>query len=298
MRSKPLVRILTLALAPLLGTPAGADTTELKARPGGKVVIQYGSPMWQEAWEDQIVDGMIWRLGSNPPTTIETDAGLVFDDTIVFPGEYNLGIVCVGADAWDLVVHTDGLNWNNGPCAARTRFPVTWVEEKEAARRLLIEMKKGKEEHVFRIALGRRHLAKPFRTFAARTLKAKVGRHGFTSTYLLRTDLEQVAQQVAADEVCVARLESKSLRQPLRCFLRGGENIQLAVWPEGDGAPLFLEGQTGAPKTTSETLLHEVEGGRESAVLVFVVGETTYHFDLPVEPFDRHAGEAKAERDG
>ncbi len=273
----------------LLGPALAPDTAELKAKPGGKVTIKYGAPTWRPEWEDQIVEGMIWRLGSNPPTTISTQPGLIFDDAIVFPGDYNLGIICRSAEAWDLVVHRDGLNYNAGPYEARTSFPLVWLDEKEAHPRLALEMKKTDDGYVFVIGLGRRHLEKPFRTAPSRTLKAKIGKHAFTSTYLERTDVEEMARLIEEEGLCVAKVESKSLSHPMRCVLGGGETTELWIWPPPEVllAPLRIEGQIGEAKAKSDELVHTIASGRETATFEFVVGRTSYHFDVPIRLFER-----------
>lgn len=285
--------IVATCLALVLSVPTLApDTSELKAKPGGKVTIKYGAPTWKPEWEDQIVEGMIWRLGSNPPTTISTQAGLIFDDAIVFPGDYNLGIVCKNFEEWDLVVHNDGLNYNAGPCEARTSFPLVWLDEKDAHDRLVLEVKKADDGgYRFVIGLGRRHLEKPFKTAPARTLKAKIGKYAFTSTYLERTDLEEMARLVDEGALTVAKIESKSLAHAMRCVLGGGETPELWIWPPNEilQAPLRIQGQSGNAQTKSDKLLHTIEGGRDAATFEFVVGETSYHFDVPIRLFEREA---------
>lgn len=278
---------LLLTLLFLFAIPS-PDSTEIKARPGGKVKIQYGAAVWKDEWEERIFDGMIWRLSASNPNRAEVNAGLIFDDAVVFPGEYNLGLVCRNTEEWDLVFHNDGLNWNAGPCEALTSFQLKSLEDKEAAKNLTIEMEEEQDGYLMRIVLGRRLLEKPFRTSATKTAKGKVGKHAFTSAYLEREDIERVSELIDEDEVCVARIESKSLESPLRCYLRGGEIAELAIWPSEDTkAPLFLEGVMQKAQTPSKKIRHSIRGGTETAELEFIVGENAYVFDLPVTLFEK-----------
>ena len=268
------------------GAGAAPDQADLSAQPGGKISIRYGAPTWKPEWDSQIVDGMIWRLGSNPPTTLSTQAGLIFEDCVIFPGEYNLGVICRNSEEWDLVVHHDGLNYLNGPHEGLVRFLLQTLPEEQASQRLQIGLERAEQHYLMRITLGRRNLEKAFLTAPGKSLKGKVGKHKFTSTYLERTDLEAVAEKLVEDEVCVCRIDSPDLKHPVRAFLRGGELVELMIEPaEGWRAPLSLKGQSGPAKTRAKKLVHALESGKDSAQLTFTVAELSYHFDLPAALF-------------
>lgn len=276
--------LLSVALAPL----AQADQTRLKAKPGGQITIRYGAPSWREEWEDQIVDGMIWRLGSNPPTTLETKAGLIFDDTVIFPGNYNLGIICRNSEEWDIVAHSDGLEYKAGPHHGMTSFELDQLPAEKASQRLEIELTQGSPQHSMRITLGRRNLVKAFRTAVGKTTKGKVGKHAFTSTWLERTDLEELEKAVVEDEVCVCRIDSKDLTYPVRAYLRGGESAELMIRKAEDWrAPLVLEGRVRSAQNEARSLTHTIRSGKESALLGFAVGDQVYEFDLPARLFEK-----------
>jgi len=289
---------LTGALALALTLPA--STAELKASPGGKIRIDYGAAQWQEAWEERIFDGMIWRLSAGSENRAVIEAGIIFDDAVVFPGRYNIGLANRGVDEWGLVFHNDGLNWNAGPREAETMFIREWLDEKDLVPRLTIELgprapttgtqetEPNDDPYQWTIDLGPRHLTKSFRTCEADSAKGKVGKHAFTVSWMARADLDRVNVLLEDDEVLVARIESKALKYPARAALRGGDPPELAIWPAEDyRAPLFLEGQPGEAKSPSKRIELSVKSGKKVATLQFTVADKTYTFELPPKLFEK-----------
>ncbi|MFG0320183.1 MAG: hypothetical protein ACF8XB_23120 [Planctomycetota bacterium JB042] len=284
--------------AALLALTLPAATAELNAKPHGRIKVDYGAAQWQEAWEERIFDGMIWRLSAANPNRAVIEPALLFDDAVVFPGTYNLGLAHRGDDQWGLVFHSDGLNWNAGPCEAETRFVREWLEEEDLVPRLTIDLSRRRpttgdgdantDPYQWTVDLGPRHLTKSFRTARAAAVKGKVGKHRFTFTTVEREDLDAVRRELEEDEVVVARVESKSLELPARAHLRAGETCRLVIWRGEDwAAPLFLDGQAGKAQKPSEHLDLSIESGRDAATLTFTVGEDAYVFDLPPKLFEK-----------
>jgi hypothetical protein len=84
------------------------------AADGKKVSIDYGRPSTEGAGYKQMAQGVpegyVWRLGRNQATRLETDADLLFGDTLVEAGEYGLWARRVG-DRWDLVFNSNARVW-------------------------------------------------------------------------------------------------------------------------------------------------------------------------------------------
>ena len=290
---------LTGALALVLSLPA--STAELKASPGGKIRIDYGAAQWQEAWEERIFDNMIWRLSAGNENRAVVEPGLIFDDAVVFPGTYNLGLANRGVDEWGLVFHNDGLNWNAGPCEAETMFVREWFPEGKLAAQLSIELGRrapttgtqdeepNDDPYQWTIDLGPRHLTKSFRTCETESAKGKVGKYAFGVTWLARADLDRVHREIDDDELIVARIESKHLEHPYRAAIRGGDPADLAIWPPDAvvAAPVYLEATPTIAKKPSKRIELAVKSGKKHATLTFTIGDRLYAFELPPKMFEK-----------
>jgi hypothetical protein len=78
------------------------------------VSIDYGRPTTAGAgykrMEQGIPDGLVWRLGKNAATRLETNAKLKIGETVLDPGEYGLWARRSG-DHWDLVLNSHARVW-------------------------------------------------------------------------------------------------------------------------------------------------------------------------------------------
>ena len=75
---------------------------------GGRISVEHGKPTWPEGLDtpesfDRATVGMMWRLGNNKWTTLDTNLVLRFGDRRVEPGIYYLILDRPAADSWKLV---------------------------------------------------------------------------------------------------------------------------------------------------------------------------------------------------
>jgi hypothetical protein len=283
-----------LLLAVLLVLLAGGNA-EVKTKPGGKVSATYGSPTWNAGFEGQMKPGTNWRLGSNAATTVTTEGAIVFDDCVVFPGQYNLAMVCRTADQWALVFHNDGIQYGGEKNAGQSILTMTRVDEKQASKQLQIDLeadKATKGQYLWRVTFGPHRVEKPFTTARTKDTKAKIGKHKVTASWLVLDDLEGLATSLEKSDVCLARLESPSLvRGPLKASLRGGSDVQLILADErANSVPRRIPGQAGGAEKASKSLELVLEGGDDKGVLTFVVGAQSYVFELPPDVFEPAQG--------
>jgi hypothetical protein len=294
----PVGVLLALLLAP--------EIVETKVDPGGKMSFDYGRPTWHEELDTWFEKDVSWRFGANNPTVWKTDAGLIFGDVVVFPGAYNVGAVRYKDQPgrWLVVFHHDGFVYNGATNSGQVWAEETTVAEKEAAQRFTVEFDPAdrsagaaKGSYVLRATFGARRMELPFRTAAAKTLKGKVGKTPFTATYLERTDLEELAAQIAKGPVGVAQIESKKLEHPVRLLLDASTGTPKLLVADRNGAdPLApsstIDGQAGdAPqaKETKEMRL-TIDTTAERTLLRFDVAGKRYDFELPEAAVSTPAG--------
>ncbi len=95
-----------LALLALNGVAHGNERGAAKATIGGATVtIDYGRPRLKGRDLLKLIQpGALWRLGSDAPTTIESDADLDFGGTRVAKGKHILLAHYIEPGKWSLVV--------------------------------------------------------------------------------------------------------------------------------------------------------------------------------------------------
>lgn len=280
---RPLVIACVFGCASIL-----AHGAELVAKPGGKIKVIHGTPVWNEAFTDQMKPGLNWRLGSNAATTLDTEAGIIFDDGIVFPGKYNLGLLCENAGSYVLVVHNDGQNFQNKSFEAKADFKLTALDKKHFAKALAIDFGRDPEKkgYQFNIDFGPHRVTQSFVTAKAKTAKGKTGAIGFTATYLERTDLADFKKAVEGGEVCVAKFESKS-KQPMKAVLsvRGEPTLRFVL--EGEASShASVTGTSEQPKTVGTVLGLAFADQEGKAKATFSAGDVNYVFTIDEKPFE------------
>ncbi len=284
---------LLLAAAAIVSTPsASADRLQTKV-PGGKLQLDYGRPSWHADLEGLMTQDFSWRFGSNSPTVLQTEAGLVFEDLVVFPGTYNLNALFYTSapGRWLMTFHGDG-HWY----ASKINHGSFWVAEdrlaeEELVRRFTVEFTERDGGHVLRATFGPRRVEAPFRAFATRVVKGKTGRTSFESTYLLREDVDEIEKAIEKRAVGVARVTGKKVAMPLRLLLRGGSTPKLFVCDtrhDAEAAPVaVIDGQRSTLAAPVPILSHSVASGKAAAVLTFELGGASYQFELPATVFDQ-----------
>ena len=280
-----MIALATSLLAALVAAP---DRAELKAKPGGTIRFDYGAPAWQDRFEEQIVEGLSWRLSAGSENRLDTKAALVFEDTVVFPGKYNVGALCRGEPEWDLVFHHDGVHYGNGPHSGMVNLEGTTLPDGERAKKLEIDFAQEQGTYRLDIRFGKRALSTPFRTAATKAVKGKAGRHAFTSTFLLRDDIEEMNRLLDESEITIARIESKQLEHAVRVRIRGGDAVE-AVYEREDPrrADVFVDGVVSPAKRPSAVVQHAVVKDGDGPALEFTIGDNTYRYPLPEKLFER-----------
>ena len=77
----------------------------------GSVTIEYGAPTWRPELLEAINAGLeaqgefAWRLGSNDPTILKTNVGLVADAGVIPPGDYRAAVQISKGGPWRLAVY-------------------------------------------------------------------------------------------------------------------------------------------------------------------------------------------------
>lgn len=208
---RPIVARSAVALAALTFSAAALGNAEITAKPGGKIKVSHGAPMWRDDFEAELKKQLNWRLGANAATTLDTEAGMIFEDCVIFPGSYNLALTGDGSGAFELVLHHDGTFYKGERNDGEARLAATTVDGKEITKALEIELPKGsdKKGYSFQITFGKHRIANDFTTAKAKTIKAKAGKAALGITYLERTDLEALATKLDSTEVPIARIATK-----------------------------------------------------------------------------------------
>lgn len=281
------MRSLVARLAAVLATTLIVSTTasgnvEISAKPGGKVKVTHGAPMWRDDFEAELKKELNWRLGSNAATTLETEAGILFDDCVIFPGTYNLALTGSGSGDFQLVFHHDGTYYKGEKHEGKAALTASTVEGKQVTKALEIELPKGsdKKGYSFQITFGKHRIAHDFSTAKAKTIKAKAGKAALSVTYLERTDIDALTKKLDAAEVAIARVATKD-GDPVTLFLRGGS----APGARLDGGSSLTATKEQAKAKAPGVLMTAAEGDKTAKITV-QVGDSNYTFELPESSFE------------
>jgi nucleoid-associated protein YgaU len=124
---------------------AGQSRNETKAKVGpANVTIAYGRPALKGRDPLKMIQpGQPWRIGSNAPTTIESDADLSFGGTTVPKGKHILLAMLDKDGKWSLIVSSKG-NFDYEPSAKIAEAPMELSKGQDAVEQLEIKLT-GKE---------------------------------------------------------------------------------------------------------------------------------------------------------
>ena len=112
MRFRTIVPIIMLCLVvPALAQDANRGTAEATVK-GKKISIDYGRPSLKgRDMLGKAPVGMVWRLGMNKPTVIETTGDLVVEGKELKAGKYSLWAKKTGDNSWVLAFHPEVPGW-------------------------------------------------------------------------------------------------------------------------------------------------------------------------------------------
>jgi hypothetical protein len=161
-----LIATLTLITALVAGgfSPvAGQNRGETKAQIGkANVTIAYGRPALNGRDPLKMIQpGQPWRIGSNAPTTIESDTALSFAGTTVPKGKHILLALQDEAGKWWLIASTKS-NFEYEPSAKIAQVPMELSKGHEAVEQLEIQLSGKDDRGTIEVAWGTLRLAATF----------------------------------------------------------------------------------------------------------------------------------------
>lgn len=137
--------------------PTSMDRGHAKATIAGKAVsIDYGRPVL--AGRDMLgmaKPGTPWRMGSNSPTALKTDADLMFGSVAVAKGSYTLTAVKNETGSWTMIA-------TNPADKTQVQIPLTSSTLKESVEQFTIELKGDGAKGEFAMMWGTLRMSAPF----------------------------------------------------------------------------------------------------------------------------------------
>jgi hypothetical protein len=126
------------------------------------VAIDYGRPMLKgRDLMKMIQPDDVWRIGSDAPTTIESDADLDFGGTRVPKGKHILLAHYIGPGKWSLVVSSKPASQYD-PGAKLAEVPMAFHESKDPVEEVTIQLSGKSSQGVIEIAWGTMRLVGSF----------------------------------------------------------------------------------------------------------------------------------------
>jgi len=152
-----------LALLAANGIAHGNERGTAKAMIGSATVtIDYGRPMLKgRDLMKMIQPGEVWRIGSDAPTTIESDADLDFGGTRVPKGKHILLAHYIEPGKWSLVVSSKSASQYE-PGAKLAEVPMEVQESKAPEEEVTIQLSPKGSQGVIEIAWGTMRLTGSF----------------------------------------------------------------------------------------------------------------------------------------
>jgi hypothetical protein len=124
---------------------------------GKKITIDYGRPSLKGRDIFSMVQpGMVWRLGMNQATHIETAADLVVAGKEVKAGKYTLWLKKTGADSWTLAFHPKTGVWGMPELKEGyiAELPLKTEKVADSAEQLTISLADNKGKAAIKIHWG------------------------------------------------------------------------------------------------------------------------------------------------
>jgi hypothetical protein len=134
---------------PALGQMNGGHETATATIKGKKLSIDYGTPSWGgQDRLSQAPTGMVWRLGMNKPTVIETEGDLKVAGKELKAGKYSLWAKKTSDKSWALEFHPTVPPWGTPELKEgfAAELPLKMETTKDHAEKLTISLEdmKGK----------------------------------------------------------------------------------------------------------------------------------------------------------
>ena len=152
-----------LALLAVNAIAHGNERGTAKATIGSAAVtIDYGRPMLKgRDLMKMIQPDSVWRIGSDAPTTIESDADLDFGGTRVPKGKHILLAQYTGPGKWSLVVSSKPASqYDTG--AKLAEVPMELQESKDPVEEVTIQLSAKGGQGIIEIAWGTMRLVRSF----------------------------------------------------------------------------------------------------------------------------------------
>ena len=152
-----------LVLAALPSLTYGQDRGETKATIGkANASIEYGRPFLKGRDPLKMMKpDSVWRMGSNAPTTITSDADLDFGGTRVPKGKHILLARLAEGGKWSLLVSSKNA-FQYEPGAKLAEIPMELREGKESVEQLTITLAEQKGRGVIEVSWGTSRLVASF----------------------------------------------------------------------------------------------------------------------------------------
>lgn len=163
-RLLPCLAVLCLA-TPLMAQMSGNRGTAEATVKGKKISIDYGRPSLKgEDRVSQMQPGMVWRLGMNKPTTLETSGNLVVAGKELNAGKYSLWVRKTEAGEWLLAFHPTIPDWGVPELKSgyAAELPLKHEKVGESAEQLTISVQEGQGKGWIKIQWGKDMLAGSF----------------------------------------------------------------------------------------------------------------------------------------
>jgi hypothetical protein len=155
--------LMATLVAGVFSPVAGQNRGETKEKVGkANVTISYGRPTLNGRDPLKMMQpGQPWRLGSNAPTTIDSDADLNFGGTTVPKGKHILLAILDEAGKWWLVVSSKN-NFDYDPSTKLAQTPMELSKSEAAVEQLKINLSGKDDGGTIDVAWGTLRLAARF----------------------------------------------------------------------------------------------------------------------------------------
>ena len=151
--------------SPIMAQMSGARGTSEATIKGKKVVVDYGRPSLKgRDMLGKMTPGMVWRLGMNKPTTLETSGDLVVAGKELKAGKYSLWAKKDESGKWLLAFHPTVPDWGVPELKSgyAAELPLKAEKASDAAEQLTIAVADDKGKGKIKIHWGNDVLAGSF----------------------------------------------------------------------------------------------------------------------------------------